>query len=90
MQSGNEIGKENCQSILESLYELWLDRDPAWDENVRQLYEKLGEWVEPMTVEEADRLVGLIAELCTAYSRKGFLDGAKMSGLLLREILLEK
>jgi len=77
-------------SVLESLYELWIDQDPACDENVRQLYGKLGEWVNKMSVAEADRMTGIIVDLCIAYSRKGFLDGARLGGLLIQEILLGK
>ena len=90
MRSENERLQENRQSVLEALYELWIDRDPAYDEQVKQLYEKLGEWIENMDMPEADRFTGVIAELCIAYSRRAFLDGARMTGLLLREILLEK
>ena len=75
---------------MENLIELWINRDPAYDETVRQLYGKLGEWVNKMSTEEADRMTGIIADLCIAYSRKGFLDGARLGGLLIREILLEK
>jgi len=90
MHSGNEAAQKNDQSILESLYELWIDQDPAYDENVRQLYGKLGEWVNKMSTQEADRMTGIIVDLCIAYSRKGFLDGARLGGLLIQEILLGK
>ena len=62
-------------SVLESLYELWINQDPAYDENVRQLYGKLEEWTVHMTREENDRLTNIMVDLCIAYSRKGFLDG---------------
>ena len=74
-------------SVLERLYELWINQDPVYDAQVQQLYEKLGEWMENMEVSEADRMTGVIVQLCTAYSRKGFLDGAKLAGHLMREIL---
>ena len=35
---------KHVDSVLESLYELWIEEDPAYDENVRQLFGKLGEW----------------------------------------------
>ena len=85
----NELGngkKEN--SILESLYELWINQDPAYDENVQVLYEKLRQWIDKMSIQEADRMTGIVADLCVAYSRKGFLDGARMGGLLVQEILI--
>ena len=84
LRNGNE---EN--SILESLYELWIDQDPACDESVQQLYEELGEWTEHMSLNESDRLTGIVVDLCIAYSRKGFLDGAKTAGALILQILLE-
>lgn len=90
MGSGNKTAQENHQSVLESLYELWIDQDPAYDERVRQLYGELGVWVEKMDISEADRLTGIITGLCVAYSRKGFMDGARMAGILIREILLGK
>lgn len=78
------------ESILESLYELWINQDPAYDEHVRQLYGQLGEWVDKMSTREADRMTGIIVDLCIAYSRKGFLDGARLGGLLVQELLLGK
>ena len=77
-------------SVLESLYELWIDQDPAYDEHVRQLYGKLGEWVEQMSTKEADRFTGVIVDLCIAYARRGFLDGTRLGGLLIYEVLLGK
>ena len=81
---------KHVDSVLESLYELWINEDPAYDENVRQLFGKLGEWADRMGREESDRLTGAIVDLCVAYSRKGFLDGARMAGRLIHEIMLEK
>lgn len=89
MHSGNETLHEKGQPILESLYELWINQDPAYDEQVRQLYGKLGEWVNKMNTQEADRMTGISVDLCIAYSRKGGLDGARLGGLLIRELLLE-
>ena len=86
----NEIGKMGEGPVLESLYELWINEDPAYDENVRQLFGRLGEWADRMGREESDRLTGVIVDLCVAYSRKGFLDGARMGGRLIHEIMLEK
>lgn len=82
LRNGNE---EN--SILESLFELWIDQNPAYDEKVRQLYEELGEWMNHMSLEDSERLTGIIAELCVAYSHTAFLDGAKIAGQLMQEIL---
>ena len=76
--------------VLESLYELWINQDPACDENVRELYGKLGEWIDKMSAQEADRMTGIVVELCIAYSKKGFLDGARVGGLLVQEILMGK
>ena len=80
---------EETESVLETLFELWIDQDPAYDENVQQMYEKLGEWTERMSIAESDRLTGIVVDLCIAYARKGYLDGAKTAGLLIREILSE-
>ncbi len=79
----------DAESVLESLYELWINQDPAYDETVRRLYGELGEWMDHMSREENDRLTGVIVDLCVAYSRKGFLDGARMGGRLIQEILHE-
>ena len=76
--------------ILESLFDLWINQDPAYDEHIQQLYEKLEDWTKHMCLAERDRLTGMVADFCIAYSRKGFLDGVRMGGLLIQEILLEK
>lgn len=86
----NEIEKGGERSVLESLYELWIDEDPAYDENIRQLFGKLGEWADRMGREESDRVTGIVVDLCMAYSRKGFLDGAKLGGRLVQELLRGK
>ena len=90
MHNGNETAWGNNQSVLESLYELWINQDTACDDNVRELFEKLREWTDHMCFEERDRLTSVVVDLCAVYARKGFLDGARMSRHLLREILLEK
>ena len=90
MHSENKFGQENNLPILESLYELWINQDPACDENVRELYGKLGKWIDKMSDQEADRMTGIVVELCIAYSKKGFLDGARVGGLLVQEILMGK
>lgn len=79
------------KSVLESLYELWINQDPVHnDENVRQLFGELREWTECMSFEESDRLTCIVVELCIAYSRGAFLNGARMAGTLMLEILTEK
>jgi len=87
MHRGNKREGENDLPILESLYELWINEDPACDEHVWQLFRKLREWTGEMSIEEADRMNGIIVDLCIAYSRKGFLDGIRLGGLLIHEIL---
>ena len=75
---------------MENLIELWINRDPAYDETVRQLQDRLAGCMEGMSLAETDRLSDVVTDLCIAYSRKGFPDGARLGGLLIREILLEK
>jgi len=90
MDKLNERTQENSQPVLESLFELWIDKDPAYDGGVRQLFGQLGEWLDQMRMEESDRITGIVVELCIAYARKGFLDGARMAGHLIREMMLEE
>jgi len=90
IHSGNETAQKKDQSVLESLYELWLIQDPAYDEQVQQLQDRMAECMGGMCLAEADRLSDVVTDLCIAYSRKGFLDGVKLGGLLIREILLGK
>lgn len=80
MHSGNETLHEKGQPILESLYERWINQDPAYDEQVRQLYGKLGEWVNKMNTQEADRMTGISVDLCIAYSRRGGVGRGKAGG----------
>ena len=87
---GNKKTEGNFESILESLYELWIDQDPVCDESVRELYRQMGKVMSQLSLEESDRLNNIIADLCVAYSRGAFLDGAKLAGALIRELLLEK
>ena len=89
-QKGQSCICNGTESVLESLYELWISQDPAYDDHVRGLQDRLDEWMGKMSMAEADRLNNVIVDLCIAYSRKGFLDGARMGGLLIREILLGK
>lgn len=80
----------NTESMLETLYELWINRDPVYDEEVRELYRQLEECMAGLTEVEIDRIGDIIADLCLAYSKGAFLDGAKMGGALIHEILFEK
>ena len=90
MSSRNEKTQGNKQSVLESLYELWIDRDPVYDESVRELYRQIGERTAQTSLTENDQLSNIVADLCIAYSRGAFLDGARMAGTLMLEILTEK
>ena len=90
MPGGSETTLESNLSILEYLYELWINQDPACDEHVRQLYGMLELWMGGMSTAEAEELNHVIVDLCVAYARKGFLDGARLGGQLIQEILLSK
>ena len=80
----NEHGQ---RTVLDSLFELWINNDPVYGERVRELYGELGEWMENMSMEESERLNGIIVDLCVAYARGAFLDGARLGGALVHEIL---
>lgn len=79
----------NGSFVLESLFELWINQDPAYDEHIQQLFKKLEAWTEHLCLAEKDQLSGMVTDFCIAYSRKAFLDGVRLGGLLLQEILLK-
>ena len=81
--------REEGNSILEALYEFWISQDPFRDEEIHQLYKKLGAWMKRMSVADSDSLTNIIVELCVAHAKAAFLDGASMGGLLIRELLQE-
>lgn len=78
---------DDVGSILEDLYNQWIDNDPVCDDEVRGIYRELEACVSGLTVAESDRISNLIADLCVAYSRGAFLDGIRTGGRLILEIL---
>ena len=84
----DRIREENfpgADSILNVLYERWIEDDPVYGA-VRDQYRELADCIAHLELSRIDRIDDLVAALCTAYSRAGFLAGARVGVKLIREL----
>ena len=75
--------------VLDTLFECWIEDDPVYGA-VRDQYRELADCIAHLELSRIDRIDDLVAALCTAYSRAGFLAGARMGVKLILELSQEE
>lgn len=89
MSDNKETRGHIPQSVLETLYELWIENDPACNDEVRRCYKEIGEHTAELSAVQRERIGNMIADLCVIYSHRAYLDGLRTGGSLILELLSE-
>ena len=73
-------------SMLNTLYQKWIEDDPVYNEDVRNINEKIEACIGHLEITQIDQIDDLVADLCVAYSRAGYLAGARAGARLILEL----
>lgn len=81
-----ELKNIDAASVLELLYTEYTEirgRDP---DEIRQGYEELNDYLEPLSLDDNNAIFSLVVRLCCAYEQTAFLDGVKIGAHFMQEI----
>lgn len=81
-----ELKNTDAASVLELIYTEYTEikgRDPV---EIRQGYEELNAYLEPLSLNDNNAIFSLVVRLCCAYEQTAFLDGIKIGAHLMQEI----
>lgn len=73
-------------SVLELLWQYYLDGNPYRDDAIRQREAELSEVFAELSVPSADILGNLICNVCTAYQHAAFIEGICIGTRLQAEL----
>ena len=68
---------QNFDSILEAIYNLYFENQGCPDGLIRECYHAFDKLLDQLSSDHKDNIHNAVADLCTEYERKGFIDGVK-------------
>lgn len=68
---------QNSDSILEGIYNLYFESQGCPEGLIRECYHAFDKLLDQLSSDHKDDLHNAVADLCTEYERKGFIDGVK-------------
>ena len=77
---------EDSTSILEVIYNVYFENQGRPDGILRKHYQELDSMSEQLPDELKEAIHSIVADLCTEYERKGFIDGLKTGAHLIQEL----
>ena len=77
---------EDSVSILEVIYNVYFENQGCPDGILRKRYQEFDSVSEQLPDEQKEAIHSIVADLCTEYERKGFIDGLKIGANLIQEL----
>lgn len=70
-----DYGYADANSLLDILYYFYTELNPVDNSAIRQRFGELGEFLDGRTLEEQDRIFGLLCGIYEELERQAFFDG---------------
>lgn len=77
---------EKTQSVLELLYEAYMDKHNTTTEQIREDFRELNMAVQDIPLKDCDKIIDPVCALCWSHEKNGFINGVKIGMQLYREL----
>lgn len=84
-----DTGTSNCETVLEQIYQAYTDSHESDPPDITALFRELSVYLEALPLEDNNSIFRLTCDLCIAYEKKAFLDGAQYGAHLIHELFME-
>ncbi len=85
----HQMQPEDGESVLEMLYQYHSEHQPYDNEQIKDDFHALYQQMHGMTLEEIDKIIYAVCDLCRDHERSGFAEGVKIGIRLAEEIVTE-
>lgn len=75
-----------CDSVLNTLYNIYTSRHPVDCDQIQALFHSADDILCTLSAKRRHRLLRLILDICTAYERLAFIEGAQVGVQLGNEL----
>ena len=81
-----DSGDGDCETVLDQLYQVYSESHESDPPEIREGFKELDELLGTLPLDDNNTVFNLCCSLCSAYERKGFIDGVQYGARLLTEI----
>ena len=81
-----DLGNDECENVLDQLYQAYAESHETDPVEIGDGFKELEDYLSGVPLEDNNAVFKLCCRLCTAYERKGFLDGLQYGAYLIREL----
>ena len=84
-----DLGNDECENVLDQLYQAYAESHETDPVEIGDGFKELEDYLSGVPLEDNNAVFKLCCRLCTAYERKGFLDGLQYGAHLMMELFEE-
>lgn len=81
-----DLGDDENKTVLDQLYQAYAESHESDPAEIGDGFKELEEFLSSVSLDENNAVFKLCCRLCTAYERKGFLDGLQYGAHLMLEL----
>lgn len=83
----NEVLLHESPPILETIYNTYFETQGYPEGIIREYYQEFDRLSEQLLPTQKDSIHNTVADLCTEYEKKGFIDGLKTGACIILELI---
>lgn len=76
----------DAESVLTLLYEAYSDCNRMDDAAIKDAFHRLYEQMNGMSLQDMDKILDPVCNLCRSHERRGFVEGVKVGVRLIQEL----
>ena len=81
-----DLGDSECETVLDQLYQAYAESHESDPVEISEGFKELEDYLYSLPIEDNNAVFKLCCSLCTAYERKGFMDGLQYGAHLVSEL----
>ena len=81
-----DLSNDECETVLDQLYQAYAESHETDPVEIGDGFKELEDYLSGVPLEDNNAVFKLCCRLCTAYERKGFLDGLQYGAHLMCEL----
>lgn len=81
-----DLGDSECETVLDQLYQAYAESHESDPVEIGDGFKELEEFLSGVSLDDNNAVFRICCRLCTAYERKGFLDGLQYGAHLMSEL----
>lgn len=81
-----DLSNDECETVLDQLYQAYAESHETDPVEIGEGFRALEDYLSGVPLEDNNAVFKLCCRLCTAYERKGFLNGLQYGAHLMCEL----